>query len=107
MNKELIEKIIKFTKDRNWDQFHSLGNLAKSISIEANELLELFQWDNENVKDIEKAKEELADVLIYCVLFANKLNIDISEIVSMKLKKNEEKYPVEKAYGSSKKYNEY
>lgn len=107
MNKELIKKIIKFTIDRNWDQFHSLGNLAKSISIEANELLELFQWDNENIKDIEKAKEELADVLIYCVLFASKLNINIDEIISMKLKKNEEKYPVEKVYGSSKKYNEY
>ncbi|SRR5690554_52043 len=107
MNKELKQRIIQFTKDRNWDQFHSLGNLAKSISIEANELLELFQWDNENLKDLDKAKDELADILIYCVLFANKLNLDVNEIVKNKLDKNDEKYPVEKAYGNSKKYNEF
>jgi len=107
MKSELIKKIIKFSEDRNWNQFHSLGNLAKSISIEANELLELFQWDNENVKDLESAKEELADVLIYCVLFANKINVDIDEIVEKKLSKNEEKYPIDKSYGNSKKYNEF
>lgn len=105
MNLETIERIRKFVSDRNWDQFHSPANLAKGISIEASELLECFLWDEENF-DIEKVKEELADVLVYSRQLLDKLNLDEDEIVNNKMERNEKKYPVEKAYGSSKKYNE-
>ena len=103
--KKLILELRKFNKERDWDQFHSEENLAKSISIEAGELLECFQWDSRyNTDDV---CEELADVLLYCALMADKYHLDIDEIMLNKLKKNEEKYPVEKVKGSSKKYNEY
>lgn len=102
--KELSEKIKAFNVARDWDQFHSPANLAKSISIEANELLECFQWDDNNYS-IDDVKEELADVLSYCIQMATKLDLDIKEIVIDKLKKTEEKYPVEKAKGVSTKYN--
>lgn len=102
---ETIERIIKFTKDRDWDQFHSPVNLAKSISIEAAELLECFQWSDTDYNR-ENLAEELADVINYCVLLADKTGMDIDEIVNAKVSKNEEKYPVEKAKGSSKKYTE-
>ena len=102
--KELSEKIKVFNDARDWDQFHSPANLAKSISIEANELLECFQWDDNNYC-IDDVKEELADVLSYCIQMATKLDLDIKEIVIDKLKKTEEKYPVEKAKGVSTKYN--
>ncbi len=105
MKQETIDRIIKFTKDRNWEQFHSPSNLAKSISIEAAELLECFQWNNEEY-DLNHVKEELADVLVYCFDLVNKLGLDVDEIINEKMTKNELKYPVEKAYGSSKKYNE-
>ncbi len=104
MNKETINRIRKFTSDRDWDQFHSPANLAKSISIEANELLECFQWD-ENNYDIEAVKEELADVLVYCRNMLDKLGLDEEEIVNAKMDKNETKYPVEKAKGKADKYN--
>jgi len=104
MKQETIDRIRKFTEDRDWAQFHTPANLAKSISIEANELLECFQWD-ENNYSIDDVKEELADVLSYCVQMATKLDLDIKEIVIDKLKKTEEKYPVEKAKGVSTKYN--
>lgn len=102
---KLIKKIKKFRDDRNWKQFHSPENLAKSIIIEAGELLENFQWDDKYKKD--KAIEELADVFIYCILMADELEVDIKEIVEMKVKLNEKKYPIEKAKGNSKKYTEY
>lgn len=104
MKKETNDLIKKFVSDRDWDQFHSPANLAKSISIEANELLECFQWDEQNY-DLNDVKEELADVIIYCQDLCNKLNVNPDEIVISKMKKNAAKYPVEKAKGSSKKYN--
>ena len=106
MKKETIDRIIKFTTDRDWDQFHSPANLAKSISIEANELLECFQWDEENY-DLDAVKDELADVLVYCVDMLEKLNLDADEIINAKMDQNEKKYPIEKAYGNNKKYTEY
>ncbi len=105
MNKETIERIRKFTKDRDWDQFHSPANIAKSIVIEAAELLECFQWDEEGF-DIQHVKEELADVIVYCQDMLDKMGLDVDEIVNMKMAQNEAKYPVEKAKGSAKKYNE-
>jgi dCTP diphosphatase len=89
-------------EDRNWDQFHNSDNLAKSISIEAGELLECFQWNDKY--DINDVKDELADVMIYCILLARKLNLDISDIIREKNKKCREKYPVEKAKGNAIKY---
>ena len=104
MKKETIQRIRKFSEDRDWDQFHSPANLAKSISIEANELLECFQWDEENY-DINEVKEELADVLVYCRNMLDKLNLDEDEIINAKMAQNEAKYPVDKAKGKSNKYN--
>lgn len=100
----LLERIDKFNKDRDWDQFHSPSNLAKSISIEAGELLECFQWSNDkyNIVDV---KEELADVLNYCLQMCNVLNVDPIEIVNNKMDKTEKKYPVDKAKGVATKYN--
>ena len=103
MKQKTLERIRKFTIDRDWDQFHSPANLAKSISIEANELLECFQWDEVNY-DLNEVKEELADVLVYCYDMLDKLNLDIDEIINAKMAKNEAKYPVEKAKGKSDKY---
>ncbi|MBQ6521062.1 MAG: nucleotide pyrophosphohydrolase [Anaerolineaceae bacterium] len=105
MNQSTIERIRKFTEDRDWDQFHSPANLAKSISIEANELLECFQWDEEHY-DLEHVKEELADVIVYCQDMLDKLGLDADEIVNAKMTKNEAKYPVEKAKGRYNKYSE-
>lgn len=104
MKKETIERIRNFTIDRDWDQFHSPANLAKSISIEANELLECFQWDEEHY-DINEVKEELADVLVYCRNMLDKLSLDEDEIVNAKMEQNEKKYPVSKAKGKADKYN--
>mgnify|MGYP004509120115 FL=1 len=104
MKKETIQRIRKFSEDREWGQFHSPANLAKSISIEANELLECFQWSDDNY-DLQAVKEELADVLVYCRDLLDKLNVDEDEIVNEKMDKNEAKYPVEKAKGNAKKYN--
>ena len=100
---ELINKIIKFNEERDWDQFHSPENLAKSISIEAGELLECFQWNNEF--DINEVKEELADVINYCLLLADKLKLNPEQIVLDKMEKTAIKYPVAKAKGKSAKYN--
>lgn len=101
---ELIKRIDKFNKDRDWDKFHSPANLAKSISIEANELLECFQW-NENEYDNEAVKEELADVINYCLQMTLVLNVNPIEIVNNKMNLNEKKYPISKAKGISTKYN--
>mgnify|MGYP003217158634 FL=1 len=99
-----IQEIIEFNKERDWDQFHSPENLAKSICIEAGELLECFQWNSDY--DKETVCEELADVVNYCIVMADRLQVDLEEIVLKKLEKNRQKYPVEKAKGNSNKYNE-
>lgn len=104
MKAETIARIQRFTEDRNWEQFHSPANLAKSISIEANELLECFQWSDDDY-DLEHVKEELADVLVYCQDMLDKLNLDVDEIVNHKMDLNEAKYPVEKAKGKADKYD--
>lgn len=100
---ELINEIKKFNEEREWDQFHSPENLAKSISIESGELLECFQWNNNYNKD--DVIEELADVFTYCIMMANKLEVDPKEIILKKLEKTRKKYPVDKAKGVSTKYN--
>ena len=100
--KELTKKVVEFTQERDWDQFHSPENLAKSICIESAELLECFQWNNEY--DLDEVKEELADVINYCILMADKLGLDPEQIVLDKMEKTAKKYPVEKAKGKSLKY---
>ena len=105
MNEQTINRIRKFVADRDWAQYHSPANLAKSISIEANELLECFQWSDTDF-DLQHVKEELADVLVYCRDMLDALNLDEDEIINMKMDMNEKKYPVEKAKGSNKKYSE-
>ena len=105
MTKETIERIRKFTEDRDWDQFHSPSNLAKSIVIEAAELLECFQWSGEEY-DLQHVKEELADVMVYCQNLLDKLGLDADEIINMKMTQNEAKYPVDKAKGKSDKYDQ-
>lgn len=99
---EIKEQIKKFNEERDWDQFHSPENLAKSISIEAGELLECFQWNSKY--DKEEVYSELADVVNYCILLADKLNVDLEEIVLKKLEETRKKYPIEKAKGKSTKY---
>lgn len=101
---ELMQRIEKFNKDRDWDQFHSPCNLSKSISIEAGELLECFQWNSENY-NIDNVKEELADVMNYCLQICNVLGLDPIEIINKKMDITEKKYPVEKARGVSTKYD--
>ena len=105
MRQETIDRIRKFTEERDWDQFHSPANLAKSIVIEAAELLECFQWSDEEY-DLKHIKEELADVMVYSQNLLDKLGLDADEIVNMKMTMNEEKYPVEKAKGKSDKYDQ-
>ena len=101
---EVKWEVKKFTEDRNWDQFHTPDNLAKSIVLEAGELLECFQWSPEY--DEQAVKEELADVMNYCIQLADKLGISIEDAIIEKIRKNDIKYPVDKSYGSSKKYTE-
>lgn len=103
---EIMEQIVHFTEERDWDQFHNGKDLALALSIEASELNEAFLWKKPEEVNVEKVKEELADVLNYAFLIAHKYNLDIKEIILAKLKKNSEKYPVSKAKGSAKKYNE-
>lgn len=105
MTKDTIERIRKFTEDREWDQFHLPANLAKSIVIEAAELLECFQWSDEEY-DLQHVKEELADVMVYCQNLLDKLGLDADEIINMKMTQNEVKYPVDKAKGKSDKYDQ-
>ncbi len=104
MNQDTISRIRKFREDRDWNQFHTPSNLAKSIAIEAAELLECFQWSEEEY-DLQHVKEELADVLVYCQDMLDSLGLDVDEIVNMKMDQNERKYPVEKARGNSLKYD--
>lgn len=103
---ELRQAIVKFTQERDWDQFHNGKDLALALSIEAAELNEAFLWKDASEVNVDKVKEELADVFNYAILIADKYDLDIKQIVLDKLKRNAEKYPVEKAYGSAKKYNE-
>lgn len=109
MKQETINEVLKFRDDRNWKQFHNPKDLAISISLEAAELLEVFQWSAEDVTGqgkLDKIKEELADVVNYCILMADVCGLDLDEIVHEKVKINNEKYPLEKAYGSKEKYTE-
>ncbi|MBQ3476223.1 nucleotide pyrophosphohydrolase [Candidatus Saccharibacteria bacterium] len=101
---KIQREIEKFNEERDWDQFHSPENLAKSIAIEAGELLECFQWDNNYNK--ENVCDELADVFNYCFQLASKLNVNPEVIILNKLEKTRKKYPVEKAKGTSRKYTE-
>ena len=106
MTQETINQILKFRDDRDWKQFHNPKDLAISISLEASELLEVFQWsgaDTSSNNKIEEIKEELADVVNYCVLMADACGLDLDEIVQTKIEKNNEKYPVEKSKGKSDK----
>lgn len=108
MTQETINQILKFRDDRDWKQFHNPKDLAISISLEAAELLEVFQWSGTDISDEgkkDKIREELADVINYCVLMADACGLDIDDIVQEKIKCNNEKYPVEKAKGKSDKYD--
>ena len=107
--KSTIDRINKFRDDRDWRKFHNEKDLAISISIEASELLELFQWkqpEEVTAKSLERNKEELADVLIYSMMLADNLNLNIENIIEEKLEKNNEKYPVSRSKGTNKKYTE-
>lgn len=101
---ELITRILKFRDDRNWKQFHTPENLAKSISIEAGELLENYQWNNE--PNLSAVTDELADVMNYCILMADAIGIDLIQAMHQKIDKNEQKYPIDKAKGVSTKYTD-
>lgn len=101
--KNLLDKIKKFNTDRDWEKFHNPDNLAKSISIEAGELLECFQWNNEY--NLENISDEMADVFVYLIDLANKLGIDLLEVTDKKIDKNAIKYPIDKAKGKSDKYD--
>ena len=118
MNKEKLnlekisERLKKFSKDRNWEQYHSPKNLAMALSVEVAELVEIFQWSNDGgtkeIKDPETRKqieEEIADIFNYLVKFVDLMDIDLEKISLEKIQKNDEKYPVEKSKGKSEKYN--
>ena len=102
----IIDELRRFNEERDWDQFHNGKDLAIGLSVEASELLEAFLWKSPENVNPEKIREELADVLNYAFQMADKYNLDIKEIMLEKLRKNATKYPVEKAKGSAKKYNE-
>ena len=104
--KEITKALIKFRNERDWDQFHNPKDLAVALSIEASELLENFLWKSYEEADKEKVKEELADVLAFAFLLADKYGFDVKKIMLEKIKKNAEKYPVAKAKGTSRKYDE-
>ena len=106
MKQETYDRLMKFRDDRDWSQFHTGENLAKSLVIEAGELLEVFQYDTKE-KSVDKVKEELADVFMYAMLLADRYHLDIDEIINQKMDSNEKKYPAEMVRGSSKKYDEY
>lgn len=109
MKQETIDMVLKFRDDRNWRQFHNPKDLAISVSLEAAELLEIFQWSADDLvceNKIDKIREELADVLNYCILMADACGLDLDEIIQAKVKRNSEKYPVELAFGNKEKYTE-
>jgi NTP pyrophosphatase (non-canonical NTP hydrolase) len=103
---QLIQKLKAFRDERDWEQFHNPKDLAIALSIEASELLEVFLWKPHQEADKEKIKEELADVLAYTLLIAERCDLDVKKIVEDKIEKNKLKYPVEKSKSSAKKYNE-
>ena len=103
---EIIDELIKFRNERDWEQFHNPKDLALAINIEAGELLELFLWKNAEEANKEKVKEELADIFSFAFLLAAKYGFDVKQIILDKIKVNSEKYPVSKAKGTAKKYNE-
>lgn len=103
---ELRKAIVQFTQERDWDQFHNGKDLALALSIEAAELNEAFLWKDAKDVNVDKVKEELADIFNYAILLADKYDFDIKQIVLDKIKRNAEKYPVDKSYGSAKKYSE-
>lgn len=103
---EILKKLLEFRDARNWEQFHKPKDLAIALSIEASELLELFLWKNSDEADINKVKDEIADVIAYTFLLANHYNFDLKKIVFDKIKKNEIKYPIEKSFNNSSKYND-
>lgn len=103
---DIINALIQFRNERDWEQFHNPKDLALAINVEAGELLELFLWRDAKDANIEKVKEELADVFAFAFLLAEKYNLDVKEIVLEKIKNNAEKYPVDKAKGKATKYNE-
>lgn len=102
----LIEALKKFRDDRDWEQFHNTKDLALAINVEAGELLELFLWKNAGEENKDKVKEELADVFAFALLLADRYGLDVEAIIKEKIKRNGEKYPVEKAKGTAKKYDE-
>src|SRR3989339_1010916 len=103
---EIKQALINFRNERDWEQFHNPKDLALAINVEAGELLELFLWKKAEDANLEKVKEELADVFAFAFLMAEKYNFDVKEIVLEKIRKNGEKYPADKAKGTAKKYNE-
>jgi NTP pyrophosphatase (non-canonical NTP hydrolase) len=103
---EIIDELIKFRNERDWEQFHNPKDLAIAISVEAGELLELFLWKNADEAKLEKIKEELADIFAFAFLIVHRYNLDVKQIILNKIKKNEEKYPIDKAKGTAKKYDE-
>ena len=103
---EITQTLLKFRNERDWEQFHNAKDLALAINVESGELLELFLWKTANEADVEKIREELADVFAYAFMLAEKYNFNVKEIVLDKIKGNEIKYPIEKSKGTSKKYNE-
>lgn len=105
-SEEIIKELIKFRNERDWEQFHNSKDLALAINIEAGELLELFLWKNAEDANKEKVKEELADIFSFAFLLADKYGFDVKQIILDKIKVNSEKYPVNKAKGTAKKYDE-
>lgn len=105
-SEEIIQVLLKFRDERDWEQFHNPKDLALAINVEAGELLELFLWKSANEADKKKVKEELADVFVFAFLLAEKYNLDVKDIILEKIKQNAEKYPIEKSKGTAKKYNE-
>ena len=103
---EITQTLVKFRNERDWEQFHNAKDLALAINIESSQLLELFLWKTANEADIEKIKEKLADVFAYAFILAEKYNLDVKEIILDKVKRNANKYPIEKSKGIVKKYNE-
>ena len=104
--KEITDALLKFRDERDWEQFHNSKDLALALNVEAGELLELFLWKDAEAADKQKIKEELADVFAFALLLAHKEGLDVGEIVLEKIKLNAEKYPVDKAKGTAKKYDE-